>query len=282
MAAIGLSLVLESSFHGISIKAKVISSFIANVNDSFVTLESVETPAEGDLSIDYDRQYKSNFRNVEVKLYAKETPLNEPEATENDNKTLEELIQKPTSKTDQALFDAFYPTPAKQHLSEMSLFTQMINKSRSYNFDTTPKLLGTREDLVEILIKSGVGRYLEFKNVDDIYIYDNASKFLEKVPSSKEDVFTNKTVTLIEKRKLMKYLTFAMEFNKEDPILDNTEKMTFTEFLQDKFKISGKLQDAIVYAIALVDKTGKCFYFDCCKMFMYAFSVCGCWVITNA
>lgn len=35
-----------------------------------------------------------------------------------------------------------------------------------------------------------------------------------------------------------------------------TENMTFTEFLQNKFKITGKLLDAIIYAIAIVDKTG--------------------------
>lgn len=121
--------------------------------------------------------------------------------------------------------------------------------------DSTPKLLGTRDALVETLIRSGVGRYLEFKSVDDIYILDDNS--LVKVPSSKEDVFTNKSVSLIEKRKLMKFLTFAMDFEETDPVFEGTENMTYAKFLAEKFKITGKLQQAIVYAIALVDDQGE-------------------------
>jgi hypothetical protein len=33
--------------------------------------------------------------------------------------------------------------------------------------------------------------------------------------------------------------------------------MSYTKFLQEKFKIAGKLQQAIVYAIALVDDKGN-------------------------
>jgi RAB protein geranylgeranyltransferase component A len=39
--------------------------------------------------------------------------------------------------------------------------------------------------------------------------------------------------------------------------IKDTENMTFADFIQNKFKISGKLQDAVIYAIALVDKSGK-------------------------
>jgi RAB protein geranylgeranyltransferase component A len=33
--------------------------------------------------------------------------------------------------------------------------------------------------------------------------------------------------------------------------------MSYSKFLEEKFKISDKLLDAIVYAIALVDKDGR-------------------------
>jgi hypothetical protein len=122
---------------------------------------------EGDLSIQYEQSYKTNFRNVEVMLYdAKEAESSNNNSNNNSN------------KSDQALFEEFY---READPNSKGLFSRMMSKSRSYNFDTTPKLLGTREELTEILIKSGVGRYLEFKNVDDIYIYDNSSKFMEKV-----------------------------------------------------------------------------------------------------
>ncbi|KAF1806920.1 GDP dissociation inhibitor [Mucor lusitanicus] len=227
------------------------------------TKDSTAEIKEGDLSIDYECNYASNFKNVELQVY---NPS--PASTEGDNASsvteagsYKELIPKTSFSQDQQLVDAYFTDLTAENISEklpqINTFVELLNKSRSYNLDTTPKLLGTREDLVETLIRSGVGRYLEFKNVDDIFIFDKASRVLEKVPSSKEDVFTNKSVSLIEKRKLMKFLTFAMELNEQqdsNPLLQDTESMTYCQFLQEKFKITGKLQEAIVYAIALVDE----------------------------
>ncbi|KAI8645496.1 GDP dissociation inhibitor-domain-containing protein [Parasitella parasitica] len=221
-----------------------------------------EKPKEGDLSIDYEHNYASNFKNVDLKIYNTKlanAEINHNESTINQDK-YKELIPKTSFPQDQELVDAYFsdltPENLAEKLPEITVFVKLLNKSRSYNLDTTPKLLGAREDLVETLIQSGVGRYLEFKNVDGIFIFDQTSRALEKVPSSKEDVFTNKSVTLIDKRKLMKFLTFAMETNEEcdDPLLENTEEMTYSQFLQEKFKITGKLQEAIIYAIALVNE----------------------------
>ncbi|KAL9554867.1 hypothetical protein MBANPS3_002610 [Mucor bainieri] len=219
--------------------------------------------AEGDLSIDYDYNYASNFRNVDLQVYNADPASSGgcDTSSASEEGSYKDLIPKTSFAQDQQLVDAFFSNLTSENINEklpqISAFVELLNKSRSYNLDTTPKLLGTREDLVETLIRSGVGRYLEFKNVDDIFILDKASRALEKVPSSKEDVFTNKSVSLIEKRKLMKFLTFAMELNEQqddNPLLQDTESMSYCQFLQDKFKITGKLQDAIVYAIALVNE----------------------------
>lgn len=56
-----------------------------------------------------------------------------------------------------------------------------LRQSRLYNLDLAPKLLSCEGELVEILIRSGVGRYLEFKGVDDIFMLDEKTKRLEKV-----------------------------------------------------------------------------------------------------
>ncbi|CAO3648713.1 unnamed protein product [Mucor hiemalis] len=193
---------------------------------------TVETLDEGDMKIHYETSYSANFRNVELELFP------------DTNVDLEPVD---ISDTDKKLCDYFI----QENEEKRNLFAKLLKSSRSYNLDSTPKLLGSRDTLVETLIRSGVGRYLEFKSVDDIYILDENS--LVKVPSSKEDVFTNKSVSLIEKRKLMKFLTFAMDFEETDPVFEGTENMTYPKFLAEKFKITGKLQQAIVYAIALVD-----------------------------
>ena len=183
------------------------------------------------MGIQYESRYAANFRRVELNLFPTQKETEEPYKI---------------SDNDKAFFDYFQLQASEQHF-----LADLLKTSRSYNLDTTPKLIGSRDSLVETLIRSGVGRYLEFKSVDDIYILDGDR--LEKVPSSKEDVFTNKSVSLIEKRKLMKFLTFAMDYEETNLILEGTQDMTYTTFLAEKFKITGKLQDAIVYAIALVD-----------------------------
>lgn len=142
---------------------------------------------ESDTSIGYERNYKANFRNVQLELHGEDMPSIEKEAIEEaikEGKSIEEYFDIPENTSDKALFEQFYKDSPKADFSiigKTSVFTQLMGRSRSYNFDSTPKLLGTREELVEILIRSGVGRYLEFKNVDDIYMYDNTLKALEKV-----------------------------------------------------------------------------------------------------
>jgi hypothetical protein len=56
-----------------------------------------------------------------------------------------------------------------------------LDSSRHYNFDFSPKLLTCRGDMVEVLIKSGIGRYLEFKGVEQSFVYDTDSKTFDKV-----------------------------------------------------------------------------------------------------
>ncbi|KAI9471023.1 MAG: GDP dissociation inhibitor [Benjaminiella poitrasii] len=226
------------------------------------TREGEEQLIEGDLSVDYERSYDSNFRNVEMKIYNAELPtLQKEEITKalEEGTPLDNFCDKPSNQADKILFDSYFKesvTSDKQFelLSEMKLFTDLLKDSRSYNLDTTPKLLAAREELVDILIRSGVGRYLEFKNVDDIFMFDSSKNSFEKVPSSREDVFTDKSVSLIEKRKLMKFLTFAMEFDESDPLFEDTESLNYGQFLKERFKITGKLKDAIIYAIALVNE----------------------------
>lgn len=70
------------------------------------------------------------------------------------------------------------------------------------------QLLYARGDLVELLISSNIARYAEFRAVDRILTcIDNEMKV---VPCSRADVFTNKNVTVLEKRLLMKILTNCM------------------------------------------------------------------------
>lgn len=94
------------------------------------------------------------------------------------------------------------------------------------------QLLFARGDLVELLISSNISRYAEFRAVDRIVTCVNNE--MKVVPCSRADVFTNKNVTVLEKRLLMKVLSSCMNaddeeefkglfliehFNEKDPLL---------------------------------------------------------------
>ncbi|RIB16580.1 GDP dissociation inhibitor [Gigaspora rosea] len=140
----------------------------------------------------------------------------------------------------------FYPI----HEQVEDIPAMLLKESKRYNLDLAPKMVPCRGELIELLISSGVGRYLEFKAMDKTYIY-SADTF-DKVPCSKEDVFTNQSISLIEKRKLMRFLTFALDYTNSPDTYKDYEEKSFTTLLIEKFKIDGKLLLAVLYTIALI------------------------------
>lgn len=83
-----------------------------------------------------------------------------------------------TEDLDKVLSSDFLESIAPDASSKQTL-AKMLKKSRSYNLDLAPKLLSCKSELVEVLIRSGVGRYLEFKGVDELCLFQNGK--LERV-----------------------------------------------------------------------------------------------------
>lgn len=63
--------------------------------------------------------------------------------------------------------------------------------------------------MVDLLIASGICRYAEFRNVANVYTVEG--KLLVPVPCSRADVFASTHLTMVEKRLLMRTLTFCAE-----------------------------------------------------------------------
>ncbi|XP_036380374.1 rab proteins geranylgeranyltransferase component A 1 isoform X2 [Megalops cyprinoides] len=128
-------------------------------------------------------------------------------------------------------------------------YTQILKEGRRFNIDLVSKLLYSRGSLVDLLIKSNVSRYAEFKNVSRILTYRNGK--VEQVPCSRADVFGSKQLTVVEKRMLMKFLTFCLDYEQHpEEYLDFTDR-SFWEFLQTK-KLTENLQHFVLHSIAMV------------------------------
>ncbi|XP_009075347.1 PREDICTED: rab proteins geranylgeranyltransferase component A 1-like, partial [Acanthisitta chloris] len=131
-------------------------------------------------------------------------------------------------------------------------YAQIVREGRRFNIDLVSKLLYSRGLLIDLLIKSNVSRYAEFKNATRILAFREGK--VEQVPCSRADVFNSKQLTMVEKRMLMKFLTFCLDYEQHPEEYQDYEGSTFAQFLQTR-KLTPSLQHFILHSIAMVSET---------------------------
>lgn len=122
-------------------------------------------------------------------------------------------------------------------------------QSRQYSISLSPTIIPSIGPLIDALIASGVSRYGGFKLLEKVAIYTGPGS-VKPVPGSKEDVFKNKELSLLEKRRLMRFLMFAAGDFEGKKELESKEDSPFIEFLRDVFSLDGQTAAAIAYALA--------------------------------
>uniref|UniRef100_A0A6I8NJL7 Rab proteins geranylgeranyltransferase component A n=1 Tax=Ornithorhynchus anatinus TaxID=9258 RepID=A0A6I8NJL7_ORNAN len=113
------------------------------------------------------------------------------------------------------------------------------------------QLLYSRGPLIDLLIKSNVSRYAEFKNVTRILTFRDGR--VEQVPCSRADVFNSKQLTMVEKRMLMKFLTFCSDYEQHPEEYRAYEGRTFSDYLKTQ-KLTPNLQHFILHSIAMTSE----------------------------
>ncbi|XP_035287802.1 rab proteins geranylgeranyltransferase component A 1 isoform X2 [Anguilla anguilla] len=200
----------------------------------------------------------------ETEAQSQATPINETEAqsqaTPLESQTHvepEQQVQREEPEGDQSTSnegdsaqseEPIPPSPVETKKKKIT-YSKILKEGRRFNIDLVSKLLYSRGSLVNLLIKSNVSRYAEFKNVSRILTYRNGK--VEQVPCSRADVFGSKQLTVVEKRMLMKFLTFCSDYEQHpEEYLDFSER-SFWEFLQTK-KLTENLQHFVLHSIAMV------------------------------
>lgn len=102
---------------------------------------------------------------------------------------------------------------------------------------------------ISSLISSGVSKYSGFRLIDTVSVYDSSGR-VNNVPGSKEDIFKSKEISLIEKRRLMRFLTFSAGDFEGTPELEGKHEMPFVEFLTTVFSLSEPIASVLTYALA--------------------------------
>ncbi|OAE35715.1 hypothetical protein AXG93_1154s1700 [Marchantia polymorpha subsp. ruderalis] len=85
-----------------------------------------------------------------------------------------------------------------------------LGASRFYNLDLAgPRLTFCGSQLVNLLLRSGASNYVEFKGVEATYMWTGT--VLSAVPSSRADVFKDKSLSLSDKRFLMRFFKLVTD-----------------------------------------------------------------------
>jgi len=128
-----------------------------------------------------------------------------------------------------------------------------LGASRDYNVDLIPKFLMSCGTLVQILVKTDVTRYLEFKAVDGSFVVNGGKVY--KVPSTGAEALKSSLMGMLEKRRCQKFLEFVGEYDIENPKTQqgmDLRKVTSEEVFHH-FGLKPDTIDFIGHAMALRD-----------------------------
>jgi RAB protein geranylgeranyltransferase component A len=130
--------------------------------------------------------------------------------------TLDELQQWCQSNSD-PLSSNITGSYEHGHASSSNLDESLTKNRRRYALSLFPAILPSRGPLIQTLINSGVSKYVSFRMLNSVSVWQEHG--IRRVPGSKEQVFKDKEISLMEKRRLMKFLMFSAGEFEDDPLL---------------------------------------------------------------
>ncbi|SCV36106.1 related to rab geranylgeranyl transferase component A [Fusarium fujikuroi] len=137
--------------------------------------------------------------------------------------------------------------------AEVTRDADALGATRSYSLALAPQLIHSRSKLVTQLVDSKAFWQIEFLAVGSFYIFQPSSDSsstpsLSRIPSTREDVFSNKSIPARSKRSLMKFLKFVLDFDSEPNIgtWQARADEELAQFLASEFKLDATLQSYII------------------------------------
>lgn len=128
---------------------------------------------------------------------------------------------------------------------------KLLKLSRRFSLDLSPNIFYSRGKFIDLLISSDVSKYCEFRMVTQILTLNASSNELEKVPTSRSEVFKTDKLSMIEKRHMMKFIQACMKDNDfKELIEDGIGSVSFREFVRGK-KLSDCIGNYIMNAVAM-------------------------------
>ena len=135
---------------------------------------------------------------------------------------------------------------------------QLLKLSRRFSLDLCPNIFYSRGQFIELLISSDVSKYCEFRMVTQILTINSDGK-LEKVPTSRSEVFKTDKLSMIEKRHMMKFIQACMKDNDFKDLIEEGSQDghgSFSDFVKGK-KFSETISNYITNAVAMTPNTDQ-------------------------
>lgn len=145
----------------------------------------------------------------------------------------------------------------------ISYSSEPLEQSRKFNIDLSgPRVFLCADAMIDLILKSEVNQYMEFKSIDGSFITDGEGN-LENVPDSRSAIFKDRKLSFTEKNQLMRFFKLVQKHleaadgggesnESKSSISEQDLESPFVEFLS-KMGLSPKLKSIVLYAIAMAD-----------------------------
>lgn len=136
---------------------------------------------------------------------------------------------------------------------------QLINNSHVHSLDISPHLLYGAGPMISLLLGSGAHHYTEYKLLQGTVLRNIGNVVAaQPVPSTRAEIFRDKTLSPLQKRTLMRFikgLAEAMEGKGPftDVLRNNSENQLFNEFME-KEGLDIHLQRCLAHGVLLQHK----------------------------
>lgn len=120
-----------------------------------------------------------------------------------------------------------------------------LKNARGFNLDLAgPRVFLCSDSMIDFILKTGINQYMEFKSVDASFAGDRDGGLLN-VPDSRSAIFKDRSLSITEKNRLMKFFKLVQahfsEESVEDWIPEEDLESPFVDFLS-KIGLSQKLK----------------------------------------
>lgn len=152
--------------------------------------------------------------------------------------------------------DACIPTSLEKHEHSVAYERSdgpaiaLLSHKRDYNIELNPRLLYAASDIVQTLRDVSVNDYVDFKPLNAFYLFKDG--VLTRVPGSKEDIFTDKEMPLIKKRRLMNFLKSCLpsvDGTAERQLTEQESRQSISQYLSDAFRLDEDISAGIVFPL---------------------------------